>query len=191
MEPSIKGFAMLPAARRVSELRGARRIDDVAWGRLEDADRELVDKLPSLTIWYPIACQGRLLRLVRDAHGGTDQSLLDFAHQTAGEVMRAPALRVLLRGASLLQSRLGPTLVRMAGFGFSFGTWRFEGDDLTDFQVIAQGVAAMPDEVRINIQGFIDHVASQLAEQRVRCRSTRPEAERIVFEARVVAGATR
>ncbi len=182
MEPSIKGFAMGPAIARLRDLRAEGRVSDLAWSRLEAEDVRLVEQGAALTIWYPVASQGRLLDALRTALGGTDAGLREFARETAREVLAAPALTVLLEGTSFLGVKLGPTLVRMARFGFSFGTWRFEGEDLTAFRVVADGMEPMPEGVCLNIQGFIEHLAGHVTGEDVRCTWTRPSASRLIFD---------
>ncbi len=182
MEPSIKGFAMLPTVQKLRQLRESGQITDSAWYGLAAQDRKHLETLPSLTIWYPVASQGRLLDLLAEVLGGSPFAIVEFARNTATEVLDAPALRVLLGGAGLLGSKLGPTMVRMARFGFSFGEWRFEGDNMSNFRVIADGMEPMPEGIRLNTQGFIDHLASRLVGAEIRCRSSRPTPGRILYE---------
>lgn len=189
MEPSIKGFAMRPTVRRLNQLMETDGAARAAVSDLLDAeDLALLEQAPLLTLWYPVARQGNLLGVLRELLGGGDDAVLTFAHESAEEVLQSPALRVLFAGAGRITTKLGPALTRMARFGFSFGDWRFEGDDLTDFRIIASEMEPMPDDVRLNVQGFIEFLASSISGRTVRCQSTRESPGRIVYRASTVEG---
>ena len=184
MEPCIKGFAMRPTTLRLkaaseTDARSRRIVHD----RLHGEDLLLVTAPPLMTLWYPVEQQGRLVGTLRAILGGGDQAFLEFARESAQAVVESPALRVLMAGAGKLKSNIGPTLVRMAGFGFNFGTWRFEGDDLRDFRIVADGMKPMPADVQLNIQGFIEVVAGRFQHCKVHCESRRPTPDQIIYTA--------
>ena len=184
MEPSIKGFAVAPTLKKLDELGFNRGETRVRWAGLSGDAIALLQTPPSPMFWYPVRAQGELLdRLARELGGG-EEAIVAFAHDSAAEVLAAPALRVLMQGASKLGGRrLGHTLVKMARFGFNFGSWRFEGEDLSEFRVLAEGVEALPESVRFNLQGFVEHLASRLSDAKVVCHSRHGSPGKLIFEA--------
>lgn len=176
---------MVPTVRELRRLRDTGEVTPQHLRlRLEPADLELIDQTPSLTIWYPVEVQDRLNLMIREVRGGRDEDLTAFSRETASDVLSVKAMQFLLLGVRRLRVQLGPNLVRMAHFAFSFGHWQFVGDDLLDFRVVGRELDAMPDTFRHSIQGFIEHLATDLAGEAVNCQSSRDNWSEIEFVCR-------
>ena len=177
---------MLPTIREIRRLTEAGVLTPQSLRlALEPGDLDLIERTPSITIWYPVEIQDRFNLVIREALGGHDADLIEFSRRTAEEVLSVRAMQFLLMGVRRLRVSAGPNLIRMAHFAFSFGQWQFIGDDLRDFRVVGTGLEPMPDTFRYATQGFIEHLAADITQEPIRCHSTRHRWGEIEFEASV------
>ncbi|MCA9512102.1 MAG: hypothetical protein R3E88_04560 [Myxococcota bacterium] len=181
--PALKGLAVRPAFDRVCEMRKRGAIDDGELAsRLGPRHVGLVDSGVEAGLWYPIELQDRLLRIVSEVDGGGDDHyLVAFGRETARAVTHSAAMQWLIEGARALGPRAGRALVRMARVGFNFGTYTFEGDTMDQFVVRCTEVDPMPTSIGLNIQGFIEQVASDWRRRNLACVFERPHRGEILF----------
>lgn len=187
MIPSIKGYAVLPVAQRIRTLLEAGVIKDLeAQSRLSEDALQLLETEPGATLWYPITIQDELLRLLRDLEGGgNDRYLREQGLESAAEILQARSISLILTGARSFRRHTGRALVGMAQLVLNFGSWSFEGPGLHDFTVRAADAAPLPDSVRAHTEGFISELATRVVGKPVKCVSSRPAPDLILFRGRL------
>jgi hypothetical protein len=182
-EPAVKGFAMRPAIDRIQTLCADGAIKELDRApQLTPGDLDILETMPMPTLWYPIDIQDRMLRLIRDIEGaGDDRYLHEFGRQSASSVLAFKSMSVITTGARALGERAGRMLIRMAGLGFNFGHWTFVGDSLHDFKVIVTEADGLPDTIRYNLQGFIEHLVESVTQLDIVCTSSRLVRNQVEF----------
>lgn len=190
MPPSIKGYAVLPIVQQIRAFvdGGSMKLDEVEQ-RLSDDALALLDTEPGPTLWYPISLHDEYLTLLQDFEGGRNPNFLhEHGFDSAGEILSAPSISLILSGARALRLNTGPALVRMAQLMLNFGKWSFEGPGMHDFEIDAREVGPLPNSVRWHTEGFISQVATRIVGESVGCQSTRPTRDHIKFRGCVSEG---
>jgi hypothetical protein len=186
--PSIKGVVLRPLVARVNRLLDQGKLDHgEVERRLDDDDLALLDNEESIeaTLWYPIVCQDRLLRLVRDCvGGGDDRVIVEFAQETAKELLESPSYAALVAGASKMGERAGVALVKISELVFSFSQWMYCGESLADFRVEVSGAEELPESSQLAAAGFMAHLAERVLGRPVAITSERPSPDRVVYRGR-------
>jgi len=187
--PKIKGMALERSWERLQELRDAGRLrpEDLEVA-LEAEDLELLEGKLEPSLWYPMAAYERMARLVIDVEaGGRVEAMERFGRDTAERLLASERFRTFFDGALRNGSRIGATLVQLAGMMMDFGRWHYAGESLREFQVVGEDVEALPELLRFGIQGFIAHLGGVAADVPLTVESERPEPGRVVFRARPAA----
>jgi hypothetical protein len=123
-----------------------------------------------------------MLLLMRDTLGGGDDDYwVTLGRESAQEILSARSISIVLTGARAFGRRAGTALIRIASLVLNVGQWRYEGEDLTDFEVVVEDAGSIPEALRLNVQGFIQVLASQFSGRDVSCTSTRQAPDRIAY----------
>lgn len=188
MEPSIKGFGLQPALERVRRLCANGVLKDLDdYPQLEPEDIDIIVTGVSPTFWYPLGVSERVMRLLCDTEGAGDpQYWVRYGRETAGTILSARSVSMLITGARAFGDRAGAALVQIGGLAFNVGKWRYEGAGLRDFTVTVEDAGLLPESTQFTSQGFIEMLAARFVDEEVRCKSSRPTRDRIVFRGRAV-----
>ncbi|MGH0036836.1 MAG: hypothetical protein ACQGVK_17560 [Myxococcota bacterium] len=186
--PSIKGVVLRPLVRHVNRLIDQGKLDFVeVESRLDDDDLALLENEESIeaTLWYPVACQDRLLGLIRDCFGGgEDRVIVEFAREAAAELLESPSYAALVSGAAKMGERAGVALVKISELVFSFSQWSYHGESLADFRVEVDDAEALPETSQWAAAGFIGHLAERVLGRPVAITVERPSVGRVVYHGR-------
>jgi len=188
--PSVKGVVISPLVSRINRLLDQGKLGhrEIEW-LLADDDLALLENEDRIepTLWYPIACQDRLLKVIRDVYGGGDDGVLvEFARESAAELLEIPTYASLVAGAAKLGDRAGVALVKISELVFSFSCWSYRGASLADFEVEVSGAEDLPETSRHAAAGFIGHLASRFLGRRVDVASERSTPDRVVYRGRAL-----
>lgn len=186
--PSVKGVVLRPLLSRVNRMLDQGKLDFAeAERRLTDDDWALLENEASVqsTLWYPIACQDRLLSVVRDCFGGGDDAVIvEFARETAAELLDTPTYAALVEGALRMGDRAGVGLVKISELVFSFSEWTYHGESLADFRVEVSNAGALPVTSQLAAAGFMAHLAERVLGRAVAITSRRPSPDRVEYRGR-------
>lgn len=191
MTPSIKGTAFASAVEDLHALVESGRLRrEQLEARLGPEDLALVEGKVLPGDWYPIDAYGRILELLGDVSGGGVAYHVGRGRLAAERLLRSGIYRQLDR-AKRMQSQSDPvTLINvMLTVGrtlYNFGVW--ESVDagvagLVRFEI--RDVAALPENARHTVQGFVAWAAEHLVGADARVESRRPAVDRVQFDIRL------
>lgn len=187
--PSIKGTAFVSATSDLHELLEAGRLTrEQLETRLRPEDVEILDSKILPGDWYPIDSYGRILDLLGEVSGGGAQYHVERGRKAAERLLRSGIYRQLDKAIERRSEKDKASLISiMLTVGrtlYNFGAWELvrdgSSDNLLRFEL--QQMAALPENARITIQGFVEWATENIAGGRTRVESRRISADRIVFD---------
>ena len=187
--PSIKGTAFVSAVGDLQELLDSGRLSrEQLETRLRPEDVEIIDSKILPGDWYPIDSYGRILDLLGDVCGGGPSYHVQRGRKAAERLLRSGIYRQLdraieQRSAKDQQSRI-ETMLTVGRTLYNFGAWEPLRDQSTDrlLRFELRQMAALPENARLTIQGFVAWAAEHISGGRSRVESRRTSADRILFD---------
>ena len=189
MTPSIKGTAFASAVEDLRALVESGRLRrEQLEARLSPDDLAHVDGKVLPGDWYPIDAYGRILEVLGEVCGGGVSYHVGRGRLAAKRLLESGIYRQLDR-ARRMQSESDPgTLVNvMLTVGrtlYNFGVWErvdVAGEPgLLRFEI--RDVAALPENARHTVQGFVAWAAENLVGPKARVESRRPAMDRVQFD---------
>jgi hypothetical protein len=187
--PSIKGTAFVSAVSDLQELLdGGRLTRDQLETRLRPEDVEILDSKILPGDWYPIDSYGRILDLLEGVCGGGAPYHIQRGRKAAERLLRSGIYRQLDKAIEQRSEKSKASLISiMLTVGrtlYNFGAWEIlrdeAGDGVLRFEL--RGMAALPENARVTIQGFVEWAAEHIVGGKVRVESCRASADRILFD---------
>ena len=187
--PSIKGTAFISAVGDLQELIDAGRLSrDQLETRLRPEDVEIFDAKILPGEWYPIDSYGRILDLLGNVSGGGMPYHVQRGRKAAERLLRSGIYRQLDKAIEQRSEKDKASLISiMLTVGrtlYNFGAWEILPDQSTDrlLRFELRQMAALPENARVTIQGFVEWAAENIVGGRIRVESRRVTADRIVFD---------
>jgi hypothetical protein len=187
--PSIKGTAFISAVTDLQELvqSGRLRREQLEL-RLRPEDVEIIDSKILPGDWYPIESYGRVLELLGEVDGGGASYHIRRGRRTAERLLKSGIYRQLDRAVEQRAEKDRASLIGiMLTVGrtlYNFGSWEILRDQSSErvLRFELRQMAALPENARITIQGFVEWAAEHILERRTRVESRRAQGDRILFD---------
>jgi hypothetical protein len=187
--PSIKGTAFVSAAGDLHELLASGRLTrEQLETRLRPEDVEIFDSKILPGDWYPIDSYGRILDLLGEVSGGGARYHIERGRKAAERLLRSGIYRQLDKAIERRSEKDKASLISiMLTVGrtlYNFGAWEMLRDGSSDklLRFELQQMAALPENARITIQGFVEWATEHIVGGRTRVESRRVSADRILFD---------
>jgi hypothetical protein len=187
--PSIKGTAFVSAVGDLQELLDTGRLTRAQLEtRLRPEDVEILDSKILPGEWYPIDSYGRILDLLGDVCGGGAPYHLQRGRKAAERLLRSGIYRQLDRAIEQRSEKDKASLISiMLTVGrtlYNFGAWEILRDQTSDrvLRFELRQMAALPENARVTIQGFVEWAAENIVGGKIRVESRRMSADRILFD---------
>jgi hypothetical protein len=182
----VKGSAIESVVADVRRLVEQGQISrDVLDARLKAEDLELLDQKIVPALWYGLGSYGRLMELLFEVEGRRSHDYLVERGRRAADRIRATGLYAQLKGDwSNWGERVGRILATLGPAMYKDTQWRiqmFSDGGPVRFRLEVDCPPEFPDVCRYPTQGFVDYLARMYNGARIRVRSERPSAERMVF----------
>jgi hypothetical protein len=189
--PSTKGILIQHAVARIQGyLDGGRLSRDQLEVRLAKEDLAFFGGEKVVAgLWYPVAQNHRLLDLVYEVEGGSDEAMVELGRQAGEQILRAPAFGALFEAAARRRdASAGPLLLKLAELVLNFTKWRFLGPSLDDFRIEVAEAREISDHARRTVMGLIEVLGSAVLGRTLSVTSERPERDRILFHGKAARG---
>lgn len=187
--PSIKGTAFVSAVGDLQELLDKGRLSrEQLETRLRPEDVEILDSKILPGDWYPIESYGRILDLLGEVAGGGVPYHVQRGRSAAERLLRSGIYRQLDKAIEQRSEKDKASLISiMLTVGrtlYNFGAWEILRDQATDqlLRFELRQMAALPENARVTIQGFVEWAAENIVGGRIRVESRRVTADRILFD---------
>jgi hypothetical protein len=191
---SIKGAAFQSVPADVNRLleKGSLSAAELE-ARLAPGDIEILRAEVTPGFWYPIATYRRMLDLLVEMEGGSQPERflikrgVDAAKRILGMGIYGhleAAHRAVGRAPNDWCAQVGRVMMTLSNAMFNFSHWEFVAhqDRIRPFSIHVSDAEALPEATRILLQGFIEHVFNQFAEEPIRVSSSRPSPDSILYE---------
>jgi hypothetical protein len=187
--PSIKGTAFVSAVTDLQEMMESGRLSrEQLELRLRPEDVEILDSKILPGDWYPIDSYGRVIDLLGEVDGGGEAYHIRRGRRAAERLLKSGIYRQLDRAVEQRAEKDRASLIGiMLTVGrtlYNFGSWEILREQSSDrvLRFELRQMAALPENARITIQGFVDWAAEHILECRTRVESRRAHPERILFD---------
>jgi len=189
-EPKVKGASIIRPVETIRELIAKGEASELSLQvRLSAETFALLDSKVEPSLWYPLHVSDELSRVLVDLVGdGNPDYLRTMGGDTLRYMLERDTFRSFIEGAMAQKGREGANLVGLAGLVYSFGVWRYEGEDLRDFTVTIDEATPLPDNASQTIVGFIQALVAHCTGDQLDVEPSRPTRDRVVFRA-TLAGA--
>ena len=189
--PSTKGILIQHAVERIQDYLDRGRLSrDQLELRLAVEDLAFFDGEKVIGgLWYPVARHHRMLDLIFEVEGRSDQVMIDLGRTAGEQMLRAPAFGAMFEAAARRgDSSAGALLVKLAELVLNFTKWRFLGPSLGDFSIEVTEAREVSDHARRNVTGLIEVLASRVLGRSIAVTSERPQPDRILFHGKAPRG---
>ena len=190
--PSIKGTAFLSAVADLQALLEAGRLrQEQLEARLPAEDLAILEAKILPGEWYPIDAYGRIIDLLGEVEGGGAAYHVQRGRRAAERLLQSGIYRQLDRALEQRKERDKTALIGiMLTVGrtlYNFGAWELLRDQSTDTRLRFElrQMAALPENARLTIQGFVEWAAQHIGSRHSRVESRRLSADRIEFDIHV------
>jgi hypothetical protein len=187
--PSIKGTAFVAAVSDLQEMIDSGRLRrEQLELRLRPEDVEIIDSKILPGDWYPIESYGRILELLGEVDGGGAAFHIRRGRRTAERLLKSGIYRQLDRAVEQREEKDRASLIAiMLTVGrtlYNFGSWEILREQSSDrvLRFELRQMAALPENARITIQGFVEWAAEHILQRRTRVESRRAHGDRILFD---------
>ena len=191
--PSIKGSAFQAVIDDLKRLLDSGALDEAeAASRLEPGDLELLRNGIHTGSWYAVDAYRRMLALLvaKEARADREGYLRRRGRAAAERILKMglyshldAAMRAAERAPERWVEQVGRVMTTLSNAMFNFSAWEFAaGDGEKLFTLRVREAAALPDETRILLTGFIEALFAPFTEDPVRVVSRRPTPDAIDFE---------
>ena len=188
-QPSIKGTAFVSAVTDLQALIESGKLSRAQLERrLQPQDLAIVDAKILPGEWYPIESYGRILDAMGEAAGGGEAYHVQRGRTTAERLLRSGIYRQLDRAVEQRSEKDKASLIAlMLTVGrtlYNFGAWEMLRDQSNDRRIRFElrQMAALPENARITIQGFVEWAGQHILGGKVRAESRRTHPDRILFD---------
>ena len=187
--PAIKGTAFVSAAGDLDELVQTGRLTRAQIeARLRPEDLEILAGKVLPGDWYPIDSYGRILDLLGEVDGGGPPYHVQRGRRAAERLLRNGIYRQLDRAIEKRAEQSGASVIGiMLTVGrslYNFGSWELLRDQSTDrhlrFEI--RDVAALPENARLTVQGFVEWAAENIVGSHARVESRRSRLDTVVVD---------
>lgn len=186
MEPSIKGAAVVGTLDRLQMAIDAGVLGPADLERKLDASAlRLASSKIEPSLWYPVAPVAQIGELLMRTIGNNSYDfMVEIGCATAKRFQREGVFKVFIENAARHGERVGQTIIRISELAFNFGSWSFEGNLLTSFEVTMRNADPLPEATRYSVLGFTQELASDLAGTPMKVVSLRPEPGIVLYQGR-------
>jgi hypothetical protein len=187
--PAIKGTAFVSAVSDLEELLQAGRLSRAQLEtRLRAEDLEILAGKVLPGDWYPIDAYGRIIDLLGEVEGGGPAYHVQRGRRAAERLLRSGIYRQLDRALEKRTEKDATSLVGiMLTVGrtlYNFGAWEVvrETKAVRTLRFEIRDAAALPENARLTVQGFVAWAAENIIGPGVRVDSRRPRLDTVVME---------
>lgn len=187
--PAIKGTAFVSAVADLEELLQSGRLARAQMeARLRPEDLEILAGKVLPGDWYPIDSYGRILDLLGEIDGGGARYHVRRGRRAAERLLRSGIYRQLDRAIEKRTEKDGAALVGiMLTVGrtlYNFGSWEVIRDQSTSHKLRFEirDVAALPENARLAIQGFVEWAVEHIVGGNTRVDSRRARLDVVVVD---------
>ena len=182
--PATKGILIQHAVERIQGYLDSGRLSrDQLELRLAAEDLAFFDGEKVIAgLWYPVARHHRLLDLIFEVEGRSDQAMIELGRAAGEQMLRAAAFGAMFEAAARRgDAGAGTLLVKLADLVLTFTKWRFLGPSLGDFSIEVTEAREVSDHACRNVTGLIEVLGSRVLGRSLAVTSERPEPGRILF----------
>jgi hypothetical protein len=190
--PSIKGTALISAVTDLQALLDAGRLrKEQLEARLLAEDLAILEAKILPGDWYPIESYGRIIDLLGEIEGGGDAYHIQRGRRAAERLLKSGIYRQLDRAIEKRKEQdktaLTGIMLTVGRSLYNFGAWELLRDQstATRLRFELRQMAALPENARLTIQGFVEWAAQHIGSPHSRVESRRLSADRIQFDIRV------
>lgn len=187
--PAIKGTAFISAVTDLEALIEAGRLDrDQLEARLRPEDLAILETKVLPGDWYPIDSYGRIIDLLGEVEGGGAAYHVQRGRRAAERLLKSGIYRQLDRAMERREEADRESLIGiMLTVGrtlYNFGSWELLRDQTTESRLRFElrQMAALPENARLTIQGFVEWAAQHITGAQSRVESRRVTPDRVEFD---------
>lgn len=187
--PAIKGTAFISAVTDLEELLRSGRLSRAELEtRLRAEDLEILATKVLPGDWYPIDSYGRIIDMLGELEGGGGSYHVRRGRRAAERLLKSGIYRQLDRAIEQRAEKDSAALVGiMLTVGrtlYNFGSWEIVREESAGRRMRFEisDSAALPENARLTVQGFVEWTAENIIGGHVRVSSRRPRHDLVVVE---------
>jgi hypothetical protein len=194
--PSIKGTAFVSAVGDLQALVEAGRIsEEQLEARLPTQDLAILESKILPGDWYPIESYGRIIDRLGEIEGGGAAYHIQRGRRAAERLLQSGIYRqldraIVQRDRATLERQgrdknaLIAIMLTVGRTLYNFGAWELLRDQCSDTRLCFElrQMAALPENARLTIQGFVEWAARHIGSPHARVECRRLSADRIQFD---------
>jgi hypothetical protein len=188
--PCVKGSVFLMSVQGVKRLMAEGRLsrEEVEFELHRDDLRFLEEKILPAG-WYPVEAFDRFASISVDVLSDGDPGhLAELAEDAAARILGSQAYQGFIDSAKAGResSRARSSVLTMAQLMLSFSRWELDSETAGGrrFEIRVTDAGDMPETLRYAGQGFVQHLATIVAEEPCTVSSERLDQETIIFRGR-------
>jgi hypothetical protein len=193
----IKGTAFQAVADDLKRLLESGELKDAEVGKaLEAQDLAILRAGVLPGSWYPIDSYRRMLALLvaKEGRFQRDEYLRRRGASASERILKMglythlqDAIRAVERQPAKWVEQVGRIMTTLSSTMFNFSRWEFVASSTLEsaaplFSLRVSEAAALPDETRIVLEGFIESLFTPFTPEKIEVRSQRPTPDAILYQ---------